>query len=131
MGCVGVIFPCRRENNLLVAAKPSRRMLDSVSVFLYAMKDDVPIVLKLGRGKFEHCVGVPFPCRRENNLLVAAQPSRRMLDSASAILYAMKDDVPIVLKHGRGKVEHCVGVPFPCRRENNLLVAAKPRRRML
>ena len=110
-------IPCRRENNLLVAAKPSRRMLDSVSAILYAMKDDVPIVLKLGGGKVEHCVGVPFPilsgCRRENNLLVAAKPSRRMLDSVSAILYAMKDDVPIVLKLGRGKVEHCVGATFP------------------
>ena len=50
--------PCRRENNLLVAAKPSRRMLDSVSAILYAMKDDLPIILKLGRGKVEHCVGV-------------------------------------------------------------------------
>ena len=86
-------------------------MLDSVCAILYAMKDDLPIVLKLGRGKVEHCGGVTYPCRRENNLLVAAKPSRRMLDSVSAILYAMKDDVPIVLKLGGGKVEHCVGVP--------------------
>ena len=77
------------------------------------MKDDLPIVLKLGGGKVEHCGGVcPIPCRRENDLLVAAKPSRRMLDSVSAILYAMKDDVPIVLKLGRGKVEHCGGVPY-------------------
>ena len=107
------LFRCRRENDLLVAAKPSRRMLDSVSAILYAMKDDLPIVLKLGRGKVEHCVGVPFRgCRRENNLLVAAKPSRRMLDSDPVWLYAMKDDLPIVLKLGRGKFEHCVGVPF-------------------
>ena len=72
-----------RENDLLVAAKASRRVFDSVRFELDATKDDLPIVLKLGRGKVEHCGGVPFACRRENNLLVAAQPSRRMLDSVS------------------------------------------------
>ena len=41
-------------------------MLDSVYTIIYAMKDDVPIVLKLSRGKLEHCGGVPFACRREN-----------------------------------------------------------------
>ena len=93
-------------------------MLDSVSAILYAMKDDLPIVLKLGRGNVEHCVGVPFPilsgCRRENNLLVAAKPSRRMLDSGWAAPDAMKDDVPIVLKLRGGILETYVILHHLC-----------------
>ena len=78
-----------------------------------AMKDDVPIILKLSRGKLES-LAMLFGCRRENNLLVAAKPSRRMLDSGWAAPDAMKDDVPIILKLRGGILETYVILQHLC-----------------